>query len=56
MKGGEKEKERENEHCSNLNCLYIQLWSIYTIVISSDWKSVDIKNLLFVFDYHLIQY
>ena len=31
------------EHCSNLNCLCIQLWSIYTSVTSSDWKSIYIK-------------
>ena len=37
-------KNREREHCSNLNCLCIQLWSIYTSVTSSNWKSIDIKT------------
>ena len=36
-------KKIGREHCSNLNCLCIQLWSIYTSVTSSDWKSIYIK-------------
>ena len=40
----EREEEREKQDCSNLNCLCIQLWSIYTSVTSSDWKSTDIRT------------
>ena len=39
--GGNRKLERE--HCSNLNCFCIQLWSIYKSLTSSNYKSIDIK-------------
>ena len=39
----EKGSKERKEDCSNLNCLFIQLWSIYISVISLDQKSVDHK-------------
>ena len=44
----EDRKNREREHCNNLNCLCTQVWSIYTGVTSSDWKSIDIRPLICV--------
>ena len=40
----ERIRKIEREYCSNLNCLCIQQWSIYTSVTSSDWKSTHIKT------------